>query len=79
MFLGTQWLYVPSCLNTTATSESPVHGLPYTANTLAITLGAIVQAQATTYKQFKGSYLRIEFTGEGGADAFKALFCEKAR
>lgn len=45
-FLGTQWLSLPYCLNSTAVSEFPVHGHPHTVKTLAITLGAICQALA---------------------------------
>ena len=47
-----------------------------TASKFAIQLVAIVQAQVTTYKHFKGFHLHIEFTGTGCADAVpRWMYC----
>jgi len=45
-----------------------------TAAKFEIKLVAIVQAQVTTYKHFKGFHLHIEFIGACSSDACKTLF-----
>jgi hypothetical protein len=47
--------------------------VPFTVAKFEIQLVAIVQAQVTTYKHFKGFHLHIEFSGAGGADACQSF------